>query len=228
MVESILAQMDISSLPIYGHMESSVLWATGRNSFFLSRDILHSSVQVIITTYDGVLAIDGQPCLQYTLAHSKFLSSLQPHPDTQRQVQQFIHDYFGGDDDEVTTILMVGVHVRMHDELQDWAVVPPLMGDDEAKGFGQGSSLAHFADTMAAIRDKFTYTDGEGATRHAVRFFVASNQESCKTALLDTFPGQALSISGDYRRDSSDGIQFALLEWLILAGIVEYCWVWVL
>ena len=119
-------------------------------------------------------------------------------------------------------MIMVGVHVRMHDELQDWAVVPPLMGDDEAKGFGQGSSLAHFADTMAAIRDKFSYTDQrEGVTRHAVRFFVASNQESCKTALLDMFPGQALSISGDYRRDTSKGIQFALLEWLILAGRVR-------
>jgi len=216
MVESILRQLGISSLPIYEHTESSVLWATGQTSFFLSRDIFHSPVQVIITTYDGVLAIDRQPCLQYTLSHSQFLSSLRPHPDTQRQVQQFIHDFFGD------KVIMVGVHVRMHDELQDWAVVPPLMGDDEAKGFGQGSSLAHFADTMAAIRDKFSYTDQrEGVTRHAVRFFVASNQESCKTALLDMFPGQALSISGDYRRDSSKGIQFALLEWLILAGRVR-------
>lgn len=87
----------------------------------------------------------------------------------------------------------------------------------KAKRFGEGSTLNNFADVMKGIVNKFAYQDENNHWNNSpIRFFIASNNENNKTTLLNMFPG-ALSLSGNYNRDSSDGIKFALIEWLILS-----------
>lgn len=219
---------------VSGEYDFEAMFTGEYKSFVLRRDAVFNEASVVVTHYDGIVALEGQPCQQYLVMHSAFLSQLQPIAEVRRLVRDFIDDYFSSN-------VMIGVHVRVHDPAQDWAVVPPLMGNPEAKQFGDGATLQHFADAMQKIQAKFSPLSNplssaiesvSGATESApeprvydreelrstssVRFFVASNSEDVKRQLINAFPG-SLSISGAYDRNSTAGIKFALVEWLILA-----------
>jgi hypothetical protein len=91
--------------------------------------------------------------------------------------------------------------------VQDWAVVPPQPGDSHAVKFGDGATLKDFERTMELVQNKL---------KNNCRFFVSSNSDEAKQALLSRFP-DAVALYGDLSRHRSEGLQFALIEWLLLA-----------
>ena len=198
----------------YITLDKANMFARGRESFILRRDEVMSDAQTIITSYDGVLTLDGIKCQQYLSMRSELLSSLVPVKDARDLVKEVMDAYFR---DKV----MVGVHYRAHDRIQDWEVVPPLEGQAAAMPFGAGATLQDFEFYMKNIQTAFTITSTTGENSTAVsattsRFFIASNSPEAKEYFASKFP-DSIFISGDYRRDTRDGILFALLEWLLLA-----------
>ena len=154
----------------------------------------------------------GVSCQHYLYSRSNFLSSLVPHQKDIDFISDIQHRYF-------QTHLMVGVHFRSHDHVQDWEVVPPY--DDtstEAKPFGDGAGLQDFEEVMHSMEYHFN-REGKNDIRgkKKLRFFIASNTDAAKDYLLEKFADAISLRGGDYNRDSNEGIRFALLEWLLLS-----------
>jgi hypothetical protein len=212
MLESKAREENVSFITL----DKATMFVRGRDSFILRRDDVMSDAQTIITSYDGVLTLDGVKCQQYLSMRSQLLSSLVPVKDARDLVKEVVDTYFR---DKV----MIGVHYRAHDKVQDWEVVPPLEGQTSAMPFGVGATLQDFELYMKNMQSAFTTTSttmtGENSTTVSAttsRFFIASNSPEAKQYFASKFP-DSIFISGDYRRDSRDGILFALLEWLLLS-----------
>ena len=191
----------------YKTINTENMFANGRDSFVISRSAVFNDIQVIITSYDGVLVLEGVKCQHYLAMRSEFLSSLIPVKGVRDVVSQ-VKNYF---EEKV----MVGVHYRAYDTTHDWEVVPPMEGGDSANAFGVGATIEDFERLMRKINNAFlTQTGGESVSY--VRFFVASNSDTAKQHFLSVFR-DAVSISGEYSRGERNGILFALVEWLLLA-----------
>lgn len=156
---------------------------------------------MIHTDYDGVLIIDGLRCQDYMHRRSLFYRALVPALSIRSTVSSILGEYF---DDR----LMVGIHVRDDVPGYDWAVVPPAQGGSTAQTFSESASIRQFESAMRSVEDYF------GSNR--VRFFIASNNPDAKVYLRDRFTS-SVALMGDFSRSTSDGIKFALMEWLILA-----------
>lgn len=206
--ERVANRRNISNRAIY-HATDTDLWVDTYKSFIMSKKIPYSDAQVIITHYDGAINLEGVECQQYMLMHSQFLSSLVPNQDAQDFFATMRQQHF-------VNRIMVGVHYRAHDAVQDWAVVPPLLGDSEAKAFGVGAPVESFLAVMGQIQNKFAYVDRQGRIKTYVRFFIASNNEEDKNKFRKAVP-DGIFLAGEHRRDSENGMQLALLEWLALS-----------
>lgn len=199
----------------YITLDKSTMFARGRDSFILRRDDVMSDAQTIITSYDGVLTLDGVKCQQYLSMRSQLLSSLVPVKEARDLVNEVMDTYFR---DKV----MIGIHYRAYDKAQDWEIVPPLEeGQVAALPFGAGATLQDFEFYMKNIQTAFTTSSTTGENGTAVsattsRFYVASNSPEAKEYFASKF-AELIFITGDYRRDSKGGILFALLEWLLLS-----------
>lgn len=190
-------------------------------AFQLTRRIISLGHNIVATTHDGLIALEGVGCQQYLHMHSEFLNSLVPNEYISSMVVDIKRKYF-------TNVVMVGVHFRLHDEVQDWAVVPPLTGaiSPRATKFGEGATVSHFEGVMRLVQNKLSYSisddtadnagQGQSKKRTVVRFFIASNDDASKKQLLAHFP-DSVFLSGEYSRSSADGIELALMEWLILS-----------
>lgn len=184
------------------------VWAAGMSGFVLGHHILQSEVQVLLTEYDGILTAEGVDCQTYLSEHGMFLQQLQPNAEALSFSEDIYNTYFANS-------VMVGVHYRAHDPTQDWAVVPPLLGDTTDKVFGQGATVQDFVTQMhiivASRQDLTSVQSGR-----KVRFFIASNSDAAKKELATDFP-DAIFLGGEHRRDSAQGMQLALVEWLLLS-----------
>jgi len=207
-VADIASQRNISNRAIYYETEPDV-FVDQHKSFILSKDIVFSDKEVIITHYDGMVALEGVDCHQYMMMHSRFLSSLVPNEEAQEFIKSMKKSHF-------QNRIMVGVHYRAHDEDQDWAVVPPLQGAPKAKYFGTGATVQDFLLAMAKIQAKFMYTDDQGESRSLVRFIITSNNEAAKDQFRQTVH-DGIFLSGEHTRNSGNGMQLALVEWLALS-----------
>jgi hypothetical protein len=88
---------------------------------------------------------------------------------------------------------------------------------NKAASFGDGATVEDFERLMAGIKSAFTSVDPVNERKTvACRFFIASNSAEVKQYLVSKFE-DTVSVSGDYSRSSSDGVFFALIEWLLLA-----------
>lgn len=207
-VEAIANKRNISNYAIY-HDGDTNMWVDSRKAFVMSKKIPYSSAQVVITHYDGAISLEGVGCQQYMLMHSNFLTSLVPNQEAQDFLASMRTQHF-------VNRVMVGVHFRAHDAAQDWAVVPPLHGSSEAQIFGVGAPVESFLEVMSNIQNQFAYVDRHGRIKTHVRFFVASNSEEDKNKFRRAVP-DGIFLAGDHRRDSENGMQLALLEWLALS-----------
>ena len=161
-VERSAARMGLTSLALYeGSDQHSNMWVGRHKSFLLSRDIVLNDRQVVITSYDGVVALEGVSCQQYMIQHSEFLAALHPVAEISAFVQDFISTYYT----EAGKIL-IGIHIRTHEKEQDWAVVPPLMGQQQARRFGEGASLDDFTSAMWRIHNRFALNVSSNTPPH--------------------------------------------------------------
>jgi hypothetical protein len=209
-VEESMKMSNISVFTIYGQMEN-ILWTTDSGSFRLASDFSLLPQTLVSTSYDGIIAHEDVPCQHYTLKHSETLQMLKPRKQYLEVVDSLISQYFANQ-------VMVAIHIRMHDDIQDWAVVPPGPGQEYAGKFGDGATVADFTGAMSRIMKHFRC----GANRYCpVRFFVASNAMEEKRQVLSQFP-DSVSINCDLSRESFDGIQCAFIEWLVIsrAGLI--------
>ena len=209
-VAELANKRNISNIPIYNHhdMESN-FFVDQYKSFVISKSIPFSDAEVMITHYDGIATLEGVYCQQYMMMNSQFLSSLVPNQEARDFIREMKATHFHNR-------IMVGVHYRTHDDAQDWAVVPPLMGVPEAKTFGVGSTMEDFLRAMSKIQQQFIYTDRHGEVKSLVRFFVASNNETEKARFRKLVP-DGIFLFGEHKRGTENGMQFALLEWLALS-----------
>ena len=171
--------------------------------FFIPFDsaVFSDHVNAVMTTYHGLVAMEGIPCTQYLSGRSNFLSSLAPIKYIADYLQNLQYSHFGANH------LMVGVHYRVHREEFDWAVVPPLLDTDTSLKFSEGASLEDFKTTMTELL----------TAKPHIRFFFASNDVDAKEDILNIFQDKVVILRGSDSRSSVEGIQFALLEWLTLS-----------
>jgi len=182
------------------------MFVANHTSFVISKTALTSQVAVLVTDYVGVTIQEGMGCRPYLFKHSEFLRSLVPNDNIREIVDSVKQSYF-------SDRMMIGVHVRIHDPDQDWAVVPPLdsqLADNRrAVNFGVGATVEDFIYYMRQI---------QAALPQQVRFFVASNDKESKDEILRNFlSADAIVVNGEYGRDSTQGMAFALIEWLLLS-----------
>ena len=165
-----------------------------------------------MTDYDGVISLAGISCQQYLYSRSNFLSALVPHQKDEDFISDIYRTHF-------QKHLMVGIHFRSHDNVQDWEVVPPYDdSSNSAKKFGDGARLEDFEMVMRSLHNHFNNRNQdyvEGKTK--LKFFIASNTEDAKDYLMDKFVDSISLRGGNYNRHSKEGIRFALLEWLLLS-----------
>ena len=125
------------------------------------------------------------------------------------------------------------------------AIIPPLTSES-ARSFGEGASVEQFEIAMNKIKNALTIhldsrtnsdtdTDSSSSSSNSnsssssssssnsggypksmARFFIASSNNEFKRQLVAKFPN-ALFLSGETSRSLTEGILFALIEWLILA-----------
>lgn len=193
-----------------GH--SAVIWKmnfTQGSTVFADPDIFMSDIRVVITAHDGAISLKGIQCANHLIAHSSFLSSLVPIGLISQYVRTVADNYF-------YDTVVIGVHYRAHNSSQDWNVVPPQFGAKEAVAFGEGAEPSLFVDVMSGIENKFTVALPNGKIQRSLKFFIASNSHTVKEQFMGRFP-HSVALSGEYDRATLDGVQFALVEWLLLS-----------
>jgi hypothetical protein len=82
---------------------------------------------------------------------------------------------------------MIGVHVRIHDQLYDWEVVPPAPGDEKktATAFGEATKLEDFRTQMVSIEERLKARESTLTNiKPSHRFFILSNNLDTKQALV--------------------------------------------
>jgi hypothetical protein len=188
-------------------------WVDEKLGFLLQKEsIISPEYNVIITHYDGEIALEDVSCQYYSIKHSSFLSSLKPKSEFSEIVSQIMENYFNG-------FLPIGIHMRINDPFYDWAVIPPRDGTpNQAREFGDGASVIDFAKAMKEIETFFSYKNYHNETISLAKFFIASNNEIEKSKLLDLFPDAVTIASSNLSRNSIEGMKLAFIEWLILSS----------
>ena len=108
-----LERTAVSENVTYTTLKLDDMWAGGRQSFVLDKTALFSDTKAIITSYDGVLALDGVKCQQYFYGRSRFYQSLVPVKYVRDAISEIRDTYF-------YNRIMIGVHYRAHDPETDW------------------------------------------------------------------------------------------------------------
>jgi hypothetical protein len=180
--------------------------------FLLKREIAFTSEQVLITTHNGLVALENMPCQLYVLQRSKFYQSLKVQTQLENLVNSLFETYF-------QTYIPVGIHIRTFNPVYDWAVVPSANENmKHAEKFNENLTTEDYIQIMQQIYEKFAYQDPmTGLKKSAIRFFLASNTAEEKQIFGKHFDENVIYINGEYDRNSTDGIQFALIEWLLLS-----------
>jgi hypothetical protein len=181
------------------------------------RFLMSDKYDVVVTFHNAIRSFYGVNCAAYLKMKSAFWGSLQPIPSIQKEVDSIYQAYFRDG------TLMVGVHIRDHDEKHDWAVVPPVKTQDpkenkveNAANFGVGATAGHFARVMMGMNEHFNSAPA-GRKLTLLRYFLASNSNSIKMAILDNFSNVISLGINNYDRNSTVSIQQALVELLLLS-----------
>lgn len=178
--------------------------------FTIDDELFFSETEIILTHYDGVLALIGTPCQYYLETRSEFYSTLVASQDARDVVDTIRRAYF-------SDRIMIGVHFRTHDSQTDWEVVPPHDGSSTATRFGEGATVDDFVGIMTMIESKFSTMDERGDYRRRHRFFIASNNVEVKKNFLTRFPDSVTLSAADFSRTSSEGMFSALVDWMLLS-----------
>jgi hypothetical protein len=173
-----------------------------------------SDVNVVLTFHHGVRSFRGIPCVHYMIMRSSFLIHLQPIEYIQNKVDDVYDSQFRGH-------IMVGIHIREHDEVHDWAIVPPLDTEEttteesamNAVNFGTSTRPSDFARVMHGMNTNFAV---DVDNKQLLKFYVASNSVHAKEQILGAFTN-VVALEAEQSRDSITSIQDALVEMLLLS-----------
>lgn len=212
---------------LQGHndTQSHSFWVAN-NTIWARQDILYSpTIDAIFTDFLGLLTFDHIPCSIYKSLRGKFFRSLVPVPIVQSTVDSLYREIF---EDQV----VVGVHIRVHNQMYDWPMVA-MAGATEAKRLGEDIPITHYASVMQRIfrhfgvpehSEKVIEDQGESDVKQLplksrVRFYLISNDDDTKAQLLEYVPGGNVFFAKlhDYSRSSVEGIQCALIDFLLIA-----------
>lgn len=199
---------------------AEVVAGTRIDDFVLSHEQVMSSTNIIITTYDGAISLYNTKCQHYLTMKSRFLSSLIPVVAVRNIVNNIKEKYFRNK-------IMIGVHVRVHDPMHDWSVVPPQGGGKDAMQFNESASNDDFRKVLQDIDDHFTYTTTTTSTTTSTtttsvdkmhKFFISSNSGESKSFLISHFPDSVSLVLPNYNRSDVDGMWYGFIEWVLLSN----------
>lgn len=209
----------------FDHLNAGETFWKANNSIWARQDILFSNeIDSIFTNFLGLLTFDTMPCSVYKHLRGKFLRSLIPVENIRRSVQSIYHERF-------ESKLVVGVHIRTHNDSYDWPMVM-VPGKADAQVLGDGVTVEHFVSIMHRIYRHFGFSTSRGIPevvnksdssilpeKSRVSFFVTSNSRDVKGKVLNYINGDsAFQIEiEDYSRSTIVGVQSALVEFLLLA-----------
>ena len=146
--------------------------------FFMRKNsVIMSDIDVLYTSYDGIVILENMTCQQYMSMRMNFYALIKAKEATINFVNDIIEQYFVGK-------IMIGIHIRIHDRRYDWEVVPPIFGEKNAVSFGTGASVEDFITIMHQIQNKFRFLSPKGEEIPTIRFFVASNDHYVKSKIL--------------------------------------------
>mmetsp|Transcript_24691 Transcript_24691/g.36396 ORF Transcript_24691/g.36396 Transcript_24691/m.36396 type:complete len:477 (-) Transcript_24691:265-1695(-) len=170
---------------------------------------------IILLRTAGSHAPIDMTCDDYMDHKSAFYRSLVPIKMVKSMVTELLNLLRDGNEDGP----LVGVHVRAYDAAYDWAVVTPAMCSSDEKciaralRFDESTPLAVVISSMQEIQEKHP----------SVRFFLASNSEPAKRAVVSHFsPGRVLAMEVvtelASRRDLADAVRLALVDLIVLGN----------
>jgi hypothetical protein len=148
----------------------------------------------------------------------------------------------GADDDDAADteggggdVMVVGVHIRAHDEAYDWAVVPPSisstdlhpLASDPATETGTAQKSALQFDESTPLEVVIASMTSIITKHPSVLFFVASNSHRIKEQLIEYFGTEhilTLFAHDDIStsRNKTAGIQLALLDFYLLGMASDF------
>lgn len=175
--------------------------------------------RVVVTDHDGIVSLEGVSCQQYMAKRSRFLASLRPVARAREAISQIYNNY-------LSDSLVIGVHIRMHDKQQDWRVVPPMSKGTEALEFGDGAGIVEFDRVMKMVDNALSnnaHSETDDTSSHQTstaklhKFFLASNSKIIKDYFAARFENMISIATPNYARNSTEGMFFAFLEWLLLS-----------
>lgn len=177
-----IAKASNMTIRVIGDSESSF-------DFFLDPSIVFSKVDVIYTSHSGVVALRGSKCQHYMTGHSRFLRSLIPRSEIRETVKEILQHFSG----RLVALMLfpyyslysltllvsffpcvlvsllripIGVHIRVHDVLYDWSVVPPGPNSLKASEFGEHVTVQDFISQMTRMSSALRWGGG-GDTRES-------------------------------------------------------------
>ena len=160
-----------------------------------------AELHTIVLHHQGWFKILGEPCMSYLVKKSHFYQTLRPVPAVQNVVDHVWDSSLVGN-------VVVGVHVRATKQENDW---PSVAYDGTFLSFDEVAPLEQI---YARMKEVWEF-------RPNVKFYVASNDGSVKSALMDSFPrGVCFGIrlqEGSLVRDTTEGIQMAVAEFILLS-----------
>ena len=132
--------------------------------FIVSKHLFLNGPDILLTDHNAIASLAGTPCQLYNNYKTIFYNKLIAIDSVNDMVNHVYKTYFEHK-------IMVGVHIRMHENGMDWAVVPPGRGgigensndnknNNEALYLGQGADPELFLDTMTSINNHFKETFG--------------------------------------------------------------------
>ena len=172
--------------------------------FPYNNELYDPTVDIILVWSLGVHAPIHLSCIDYTYIKSYFYRHLIPIEMIRRNVENIISNFF-------SYHTVIGIHIRIQNNKDDWNVVPPTNPFGTSSiSFEDASPIEYFIHIIENIIFK----------NPTFKFFIASNNVFVKNHLLDRFSVQniiTLQNEISATRSSSDAIQFALIEFLLLS-----------
>jgi hypothetical protein len=178
-----------------------------RGSLLVEHKLLFSDTNVVLAFESGQRALRDIPCSYYMQKKSDFFHSLVPIDEIQTAVENVKNNHFQDN-------VYIGVHMRMHDEVHDWSIVPPAssLPNQEATQFGVAATVNDFVRVLQGIILNWSRDN-----RQKFRIFLASNSREAKIEVMKHLPFIVTMDGFNLNRDSVGGVQCAFAEWLLLS-----------
>jgi hypothetical protein len=210
--------------------ESILVWRP-RGTVLPSARLLQQATKVVVMRPGSIFVPHGGSCQEHyhrkRLFYRALLTSLSS--DVSAWLQTISQHSLVRTGRFLSQRLLIGIHVRVHDQAHDWPVVAPQPTKPDSTGAASesdDSALVQEAQTFDAVAPLQMFADAMTALiSHipTVHFFVASNSESAKGKLVEVFGKERVSSinnSAFSNRSSAVGVKRALVDFVLLSQSV--------